>query len=1612
MNEVSSNRIHRAALSTYTHPAAGNTERFVAIRPAAVAGPTQSAYQALRDYTIRDFGQGLPAAETILRHLVENKLRRPWRPQPGLWHRTVVLPVQCDLVCAQSGASFATLRPSSVEDISRDLVVLDGELRRSEVESYARQIRSGTELGPPLYVTGAVLNMLGADVDAKAVYMMDGARRTVAAALNHRRTLSVLLLLGEEEYGALLPPADIERLKQRLASLRWFQNYQSIPLAGLRGERSLNRFSLMDLALLRDQTILDFGCNTGQSAIKAVQAGARQVVGVEGMRDTWEGAVEIARLTGFQNLRYLNVNFNDADFDSNIDGQFPESADYSFFFSVYRTKELMQRDRLFQYIINKTRKGIFFEGHAHPKIDTLEYYDWLFDSFGLSHQFLGNSEGELRPLFFLDLSKAKRRVPLAFAQPDTFRAGQPLINSTQRGVDLTNLPRLKEALPESSGSGTPRSQGDTAVSSALRPRFEIAGWSRNEPAVLAPNSEPASRYRVSAIVSTYRSEKFIEGRLKDLLDQTLGDQLEIVVVDSGSPENEGAIVKRYQEKHSNIQYIRTEERENVYQAWNRGIRAASGQCITNANTDDRLRPDALEILAAELDRHPQAGLVYADFFITGSENMEFGSHIRTGYSVKPDYAPSIMLSGCHMGPQPMWRRAVHREIGYFDESFFAAGDYEFWCRLALRYPLKRVPQFLGLYLHNGEGVSNSNLQRSLSEAQRVQQLYQGRFPPPAGNLPTGYYYRQPVTPGRFVNIGMVTFNRLEFTRQAIDSIVQFTNFPYALTVVDNNSQDGTQEYLAELKRQGVIKNLLLLPENVGIARASNLAWQQEPAAAHYLKFDNDVVIQKPDWLLNMVTVADAVPELAALGYNFEPVSYPVESLQGFPIRVKRNANLGGACYLIPKRAEQALGYWCEDYGLYGEEDHDHSVRLRLAGFLNAYMEDEDIGIHLPGGKAGKIDPISHRTDDASEQQLHFDYRAWKDQLRAQLIARGGIFQRNQSAYTNGHRSLYMPRGRFAGILGIGIQVFDQDDTLLFLTVSSLMNASDQQQIADWARNEPLDSDNTECYEQHGRTFMRIKKQTGGTDSPLVLCQQGETLLNAGDIDKALKLFDQALRKEPNLLGAHHARAVCLEQLHRYKDAEGAARKELERQPRHQGALDLLQRLRTIKRSSVPACGLRPGGPPPLRVAVLSNDEMDSNCAQLRLVLPLSRNPGIEVTWAIEFRGYNTLLIPGVVERADLVVVQRLFATPKNLHLINAAVDLGKPLIYEADDLLLNIPPGNPHHVFAMSCRAAVLETISKAAAVTVSTEPLKAALSAFNPNVQVVPNLINEALWTQIRPVGAGRVVIGFTGTTTHQADLAVVEETLWKIAEKYGDLVQFNFMGCATESIQNLPGLVFTPFQTAYDAFARRLQTNPMDIALVPLEDTPFNRCKSNIKWLEYSACGIAGIYSDLAPYNSCVANGKTGVLVGNTTREWFQVIDELIQNPARRNTLGLAARQEVLSNYTLASKAHLYGDVYQRVIDNHRRGRDGSQLPVALQGTAAAPRPSPVTPATLGGALEAALQSNPRLQRVIERVKRYVAEGRSELACRIVKKELADLPEYAEIVARLSEPDLVPTS
>lgn len=235
--------------------------------------------------------------------------------------------------------------------------------------------------------------------------------------------------------------------------------------------------------------------------------------------------------------------------------------------------------------------------------------------------------------------------------------------------------------------------------------------------------------KVSAIVSTYNSAKFIRGCLDDLLSQTLWQrgELEIIVINSGSQQDEAYYLKEYLRRGIPLTIITT-LREPLYVAWNRGLTIAQGQYVTNANTDDRHHPCAYEMQAAYLDQYPTVGLVYADAFVTPTPNATWDSTYQlndeapypNGVLGWPEFDPHALLQYCYIGQAPMWRKSLHDTVGFFDTSFMVAGDYEMWLRMvACGVVMQRLPQVLGLFYWHPEQLGRQQAAQSAMESRRA-----------------------------------------------------------------------------------------------------------------------------------------------------------------------------------------------------------------------------------------------------------------------------------------------------------------------------------------------------------------------------------------------------------------------------------------------------------------------------------------------------------------------------------------------------------------------------------------------------------------------------------------------------------------------------------------------------------------------------------------------------------------------------------------------------------------------------------------------------------------------------------------------------------------------------
>jgi hypothetical protein len=116
---------------------------------------------------------------------------------------------------------------------------------------------------------------------------------------------------------------------------------------------------------------------------------------------------------------------------------------------------------------------------------------------------------------------------------------------------------------------------------------------------------------------------------------------------------------------------------------------AKGCYITNANLDDRLTPNCIEVFFSYLDAHPDIDFVYSDNYWTPIPNQTFeerhkyqaiGRTILNNQEISwasdKDFSPKALLSGGVSDNHPMWRKTLHDRYGLFDERLKVVGDWE------------------------------------------------------------------------------------------------------------------------------------------------------------------------------------------------------------------------------------------------------------------------------------------------------------------------------------------------------------------------------------------------------------------------------------------------------------------------------------------------------------------------------------------------------------------------------------------------------------------------------------------------------------------------------------------------------------------------------------------------------------------------------------------------------------------------------------------------------------------------------------------------------------------------------------------------------------------------
>jgi processive 1,2-diacylglycerol beta-glucosyltransferase len=239
--------------------------------------------------------------------------------------------------------------------------------------------------------------------------------------------------------------------------------------------------------------------------------------------------------------------------------------------------------------------------------------------------------------------------------------------------------------------------------------------------------------------------------------------------------------------------------------------------------------------------------------------------------------------------------------------------------------------------------------------------------------------------------------------------------------------------------------------------------------------------------------------------------------------------------------------------------------------------------------------------------------------------------------------------------------------------------------------------------------------------------------------------------------------------------------------------------------------------------------------------------------------------------------------------------------------------------------------LRQADCVLVSTNALRERLLEYNPNILILPNQLDERLLviqhpSEIRPLAIqDRLVIGYMGTFTHDEDFLMILPALKSISQHHPGQIEVQVIGVVSSEetkkvLQELPvRYVYPrPEEHEYPLFMLWFTGHVRwDIAISPLRETPFNRCKSEIKYLDYAAIGAAGIFSLSPAYTSTIHQKENGWMVGNTPEAWEDALETLIQNSSLRLKIARNATRHLYSERILAQRAPDFVDIVERLIN-----------------------------------------------------------------------------------------------
>ncbi|MGG6293238.1 glycosyltransferase family 2 protein [Leptolyngbya sp. AN02str] len=195
--------------------------------------------------------------------------------------------------------------------------------------------------------------------------------------------------------------------------------------------------------------------------------------------------------------------------------------------------------------------------------------------------------------------------------------------------------------------------------------------------------------KISIVIPAYNAGNTILETLESVQKQTVSD-FEAIVIDDGSIDNTVDLVKGLNDDRIKVfSYANG----GIAIARNRGIAHAAGEYIAFLDSDDLWSPNKLEMQLAALEQHPEAGVAYSwtQDFLDGDRTI---SRQYDPVAITGNALPELLIRNfLNSGSNPLVRRVAVESIDGFDPNCVLCADWDYYIRLAIRWPFVVVPEY-------------------------------------------------------------------------------------------------------------------------------------------------------------------------------------------------------------------------------------------------------------------------------------------------------------------------------------------------------------------------------------------------------------------------------------------------------------------------------------------------------------------------------------------------------------------------------------------------------------------------------------------------------------------------------------------------------------------------------------------------------------------------------------------------------------------------------------------------------------------------------------------------------------------------------------------------------